>query len=679
MKKRGIVLCIIVIFYFCIKGISEYFVWDNCLVQANEALSISQAKALALANSHEYKRLKSKIDIKYVAYKEAVKKLQLKKKNMSTFRWSPLLSFTFPTKPDLVDEYEFIYKPLSIRAEISVLEHQLLDQVYIVYEQISNLYTQIYTLQERLIYQEELLDDMQDTYGRNQARLYMGKASSFDLKQMEKSISTLTKTIASQKREFEQKKQKLSELIKIDITSGYTFLDPYIDAFIERDYLDKLIEYTLEKSHACFEAKMAMRMAEVSLDTNYNLMYAQYGNKMNTIEVFIKQVKAGEELDFDIFKEAYNRLLLDVDSPWLGKKKILFIQIPKEWFKGEIDGVRYIEDEPYALYTAALEYQEAGKDYNDTKKEVENQVRDSFESLVTARNSYLSIKGQVEELKESVLKAEYQNIRGELTYGEYKDLEEEYRECQMELLDSLDFYSQLLYSFDRLTCGGATALLSGEFLELQAIAGGNSYLEEEKVEGAYYYIQPKIEDRIFELGIYLPEDYKIEITDFELWCDGIRIGERTPVEKTLRHLVLSKSGIQKVFLRLYQDGTFIDDCEIDAQAYKGELKVVEGYQVIKKEEKRTIAEYQYEKNNDTGIAALILKPYAAEKIGYYKIQDAAGQSLFLDELIPIDSQFSYLSLFLADLEEITVEFYGENQEFLYNGYFDMSTMTVYTE
>lgn len=104
-----------------------------------------------------------------------------------------------------------------------------------------------------------------------------------------------------------------------------------------------------------------------------------------------------------------------------------------------------------------------------------------------------------------------------------------------------------------------------------------------------------------------------------------------------------------------------------------------GNQVIKKEEKKTIAEYQYEKNNDTGIAALILKPYATEKIGYYKIQDAAGQSLFLDELIPIDSQFSYLSLFLADLEEITVEFYGENQEFLYNGYFDMSTITVYTE
>ncbi len=101
-----------------------------------------------------------------------------------------------------------------------------------------------------------------------------------------------------------------------------------------------------------------------------------------------------------------------------------------------------------------------------------------------------------------------------------------------------------------------------------------------------------------------------------------------------------------------------------------------GNQVIKKEEKKTIAEYQYEKNNDTGIAALILKPYATEKIGYYKIQDAAGQSLFLDELIPIDSQFS---LFLADLEEITVEFYGENQEFLYNGYFDMSTITIYTE
>ena len=51
-------------------------------VQATtNSLSLAQAKKMALANSDSYGRIKSKISLKEVSYKQAVKSIQLKMKN----------------------------------------------------------------------------------------------------------------------------------------------------------------------------------------------------------------------------------------------------------------------------------------------------------------------------------------------------------------------------------------------------------------------------------------------------------------------------------------------------------------------------------------------------------------------------------------------------------------------
>ena len=65
-----------------------------------KTLTLSQAVALATGVSREYKTTRSKIFLKQAEYEEAVKSIALKKKNMATFRWTPLLSFKFPEKAD---------------------------------------------------------------------------------------------------------------------------------------------------------------------------------------------------------------------------------------------------------------------------------------------------------------------------------------------------------------------------------------------------------------------------------------------------------------------------------------------------------------------------------------------------------------------------------------------------
>ena len=69
-------------------------------------LSLDMAKKNGVANSPGLEKLESERNVKEVSLRQAVKSIKVKQKNMSTFRWSPLLSFKFPEKPDLSEAFE---------------------------------------------------------------------------------------------------------------------------------------------------------------------------------------------------------------------------------------------------------------------------------------------------------------------------------------------------------------------------------------------------------------------------------------------------------------------------------------------------------------------------------------------------------------------------------------------
>ncbi len=208
-----------------------------------------------------------------------------------------------------------------------------------------------------------------------------------------------------------------------------------------------------------------------------------------------------------------------VDDPWAGSIRILFIKIPKEWFKGQISGIRYIEDEPYALLTAAKEYMAAVNEQESVQKAKEKAVKSGFENIVTARNAYLSLEKSVNTLKKDYQKLSAKNKLGEAGYDEIREVQAEYEETQMDMLDSLAAYAELLYSYDRLTCGGITALLSGADVSGDSVEGGDSIVIKEGDEGAWYTIQSKVEDNLFLFSVSVPEGFEPEVNFYELWVN----------------------------------------------------------------------------------------------------------------------------------------------------------------
>lgn len=633
-------------------------------VPVGKTITLAQAKALGLTNSSDYTSLKSKLALAEVQYSQSVKRLQLKQKDQATFRWTPLLNFKFPESPTLDEAAEYIYKPLELQANIDVIKHQILDNEYAVYESVTLQYVECYTLQEKLRFYQEQLQTLEDTKAKNEARLLIGQATQTDVDRITTDVEKLQTQVLGDMRSYETAKEKLTDLIGLDVRSGYTFMNPYSSAELKRENLEDILSYACERDQGYYEAQVNTANALLELNTNNRLMRNQYGTDMELINSFVQQVLNGEEVDQAAFRLKYDQFLKVIDQPWQGSFKILFIRIPREWKKGEIDGVRYVEEEPYALYEAALNYQDLYKEEQSVKKDLEDQITDSFNNYIAVKTTYESLTTQVATAKEQLEKDTAKNLMGQFSYEELADEQTDYANLQIEELDALAEYTKVLTSYDRLTCGAVSVYLtSAADSERDVLGGGASYVVEEEEDGIYYYIHSLAANNAFEFGLYVPEDFEADITAYELWVNGTQIGERTDISRSIQHLALTIESVDTAFVRLYSGDKVVDDCTIDPSVYSGRLTVTTGYQ-IRTDETEVIGTYTLRTGGAAGIATLGMRT-EKEEIQYYDIWTADGICLAGQEKLSIQTEFKYLGLIASDLSGLTVRFYDSSKSQLY--------------
>lgn len=630
-----------------------------------KTLTLKAARKLAIVNSDAVESAEDAIEAKKAKYNSAVKALKVKQQNMRQFRWSPLLSFKFPTSPNFAQASEFEFKPVALQYDIKVAEHNLQDKKYAVSEKLNNLYVEIVVLQESIAFTEKRLESAKDGLKKNQARLKLGQANQSDIDKLQKRVESLTTKLSTDKSTLSNNLQKLSGMIGMDVTSGYKFEKPFVEADIKRDQLAALIQYTEDRDEAYYEACIAETTARAELTTNSTLMKNKYGGDYNLISSYVNAALNKQAVNKKAFKSMYNAFLQKIDSYWGGKKRIVFVRIPRLWFKGDMDGTRYIEDDPYALYSNVLDYSSAVKDKESARKELDQTVTDTYNNYISIKNSYKQCIKDVEAAGQQLKKDEYLNKLGMLTFDEYQSELESYEELQNSMLDTMKLYSTTLYSFDRLTCGGVSAFLSGTDADLQTAVVGQSYVEKSVAKGAFYTLASIIQNQEFELSINIPDDFEIELTDYELWIDNIQVGSRTPIGKKLRHLVVIKDGIDEAKIRFYNGDKFIDDVVIDPSVESGELKITTGFE-IKKQEVAEIGTYEVVNNETTGMVELKFT-MKDEKIKSFKVLTEDDKPIGSDKPIEIDKPLKYISVLVQSLSELKVEFYGEGEKLIDKG------------
>ncbi len=644
-----------------------------------KTLLLEQAQNLAVSNSSDITKKSNEIILQEMKYVEAVDGIKAKIKNLTSFRWSPLLSFKFPEQLNMTEEYELNVKPLTLQAEIDTLRHEMNDLRYQSIADASIAYTNAYILQEKIAFNEDRLAAAQQELARNQARLATGSAAQSDVDDMQTSVETLTEEIATLMRSFQTAKEDLSDLIGFDVTSGYEFQNPLQELDLPRSALESIVNYTLENDQAVYEAKMASSTALMNLESYESLMRNEYGGKFNRIQGFVSSAKQGSDIDYAAFMLAYKEMLTDLDSPWSGSIRILFFRFTKEWFKGEIDGTRYIEDEMYAVYTACMEYANASKELETTTESTRKNVESQYELLLNTWKSYESLLGQTEKAAEQLDKVTALNRQGKAEYEELKDAQDSYEELQLEALDTLATYNEALFNFDRLTCGAVSAYMNNTGLSMQSGEGGDSYAALDPITDPYYYIYTTVSDLTFHIGVSIPEDFTPAVTDFEVWSNGVLIGQRTPVTEELTHLTIDYGGTSALTLRFYDGDTYVTECEIDATVPRDVLPI-ESQGEAPNEEQTEVQLGTYSVNTtqvgslSTSAIALDVNRYS--DIASYSISYGSN-NIYTSDKVPISESFSYLTLLIASLDSVEVSFYNEAGTLIYTGRFQSQDQTVW--
>jgi hypothetical protein len=644
---------------------------------APKTFMVAQAERMALAASPEIKKTYNEILLKQMKYTEAVNGMRLKAKNKQTLRWSPLLSFKLPEKLNLQEEFDLSVKPLALTAEITTLQHRMNDERFAVLSKVRNAFLEVYAMQEKSAFTEEMLAAAQDDLSRNRARLALGQANQNDIDVMEQTVSRLAETLAQQKRTFQSAKGELTDIIKLDVTSGYRFLSPLATAEISREQLEQITDYTLANDQEFYEARAAESLATVNLNTYEKLMRGQYGGNMNRLNSFISAARQGEDIDYSAFKMQYDALLTAVDAPWAGRLRILFFSFSREFLKGQISGTRYIEDEMYALYTACMEYAAARKDRISAEASLRKQVASDFEALVTARNAANALIRTTAVTRDQLDRVTALNKVGKAEYSEVKDKIDDYQGIQMDALDAMTTYNQMMIEFDRLSCGAVTAYLHNMSLETDAGAGAISLPAEDGK--AYYYIYGDVADLTFVFGLEIPDGFEPDISEYEIWYEGTQIGEHTPADRQIRHLTLVYGESDMLTVRLYDSGgSYAGECEIDVTVPRDVLPIGDGEETAAPSQADTsIGTYRVATRSvgDVSLSTLTLEFTAVSGARYYRLQ-YGGADVYTAELTAAEEDFDYLTLLIANLGDVKLLVYDRNRQQIWDARFDISDQSI---
>ena len=680
----------------------------------SQKLTLASAKEYAIAKSTKIEALEMQIEAKKAAKTSAEKSIKQKQKNMASFRWTPLLNFKLPEKPNEAQSYEFQFKPKKYENEIETLNHKISDQKLAEYEKVSNLFVTIVKNEELIDFYERRVSQMKEGIGKLKARVKIGTATEGDVSKAQAKLKQMESKLAKATTKYETSKIKLSNMMGLDVTKNYSFENPFVTAELQRSALDFLQEYAKERDESLYEAKQDEALAMFSLTTNETLMSNFYGSNYNMIKDYVTKVKTGGDIDKRAFKKKYDEFLVKVDDPWTGNYKIWFIKFPKEWLKGSLDGTRYVEDEPYVLYENALDYQSARKDREAAEKDLKDAVDEGFENYAESRKAYLDAVQALQDAQEALIMGDIDFLIGEISEEEYKDLETAVNDATVAEEEMIAAYSETTYSYDRTCCGGVSAFFAQQNVKMTSedrqmglgVDNTGSKKPEDLIktlvpvfaDGITYSLDLMADEQLFELRVDVPEGFSVpNVNYYELWCDNIQVGARTAVNRPLRHMRLSTSEVSKCEIRFYSTAngktSYLSNAIFDPTVLRGNLQFTKGYNTFT--EKGLVAGlYEVQMDTKTGTFEVKLrltedfgvKKFAVKNGNVYKdttgiISTQKSGTLYLKadtskQYSQIDEGYSYLDAVSGDLEDLTIVFMDDNGTELFEAIFVTEDQTI---
>lgn len=636
-----------------LRTIALLLIFNLIFVAFGETLlDIDTCRRMTLENSFELKSVKMDLIKKDIEKNQAIEGIKDIRKKESTVRFSLLFNIEFPEKHGMPKEIKLVMKIPQIEREISVLKEKYKYEQIKAINSLDMLYFDILLKEYEIENYGKLLEESNKALEVNNFRVATGLGDPEDIKYLEKSYGDLEKEYRTALMDYQNKKENMGKLIGIEINENHKFDDSaLIIASVEREDLKDILNFALSKDFNLFKEKKETELAIRNVKEISSIYKKQFSSKVNVLDSQLRK----SEIDIDTFYEKYKEALDNIDSPWRRYYKInmLFftIKIPYRWFQGEYDGLRYFEDEKYALFLAVVDREKQIKKEEDARDKFVQSVRNNYNNLKNSEIAYLTAKEQMIKAEEDYNNKADLNKIGRLSLQELDKASKEFVNSQNSLYSLLIDYNKSLSSFNFQVSGYLDKYFGNESVEKFDLESGISNKVDEGVNT--WYVKNSIDDYKFTFGIRLGDDS--DYTHYELYTNqNYRVGEKVEIDKEISHLPIAFENASSFYVKLYSDKLLKAIGEFEGDDYTGTLEI-QDVENNKYKVGTYIGSYEFESNNI----------YSSLKVKVNEDISASGYKVKLGEknlsdLLELDKEYRSLSLLENDIEKMEIELYKDD-------------------
>lgn len=642
-----------------------------CPVHAERLLVLERAIKLGKDNSDALYQLELKLQKKNTELAQARKGIKDIRKKESTVRFSLLFNIKLPEKHGMPKEVDLVTKIPTITAEINEIkkniEYTKRKVEHDVKQAYLNVVSEIYNSELR----KAVLEEETAALNMLKKRFMTGQAKMEQVAKKEEELETAKQALQKSIMNLENFKKKLSDLIGIDVTYGYSFDRSFITASVEREHLPGILEKSRERSYEVYYAASQKALSESKVETIRQIYRSAFGSKVSAIEAELN--KPGR-VDFKRLKPIYDQALQNIQAPWDGFFTIplLFfvIKIPKEWFMGEFTALRYFEDESDILIAALQQRESDIKAYEAAVKDHDSAVNDGYLTLKEMEMAFYTSVAQYEKSLEVYDKSLKMNRLGLMTFEELEAVKKEVRNNAFTAVGNLINYNKQIHSFNLLTSGAIDKFLGGAKVTIESLDTGISFLpgeeqppEEEEakkpVKVAMWFIDSSNTDYKVYFRVQVPEE--IGATHFALYTSERRqIGTKTKITERIPHIPIMFTDTSLLTVELYKGNELIGTALVDGFDIQGELKITPAGQKPGEEAGNGLTgAWQVSASEIQIISVFSITVDPALGFTHYELYAEDGQ--LIGEKTPIDQTVSHLSSVFGDTSGMLLKLYtGED-------------------
>ncbi len=658
-KHKWKIVSLLLSFSLVANALPVYAAYPN-------TLTMTQAVTSALKTSYSITKVKNDIVLKKISLQQAIQAIKDTRKKESTIKFSLLFNIKFPTGHALPKEIELIMKVPTIQSEIEDLTRKVENEKLKVISNTQNTYFNVLELMNACNTLESSISSSKSTYKKLYIDYAIGNAKKDDVDEVKSNIEKLEKEYQSNLLRYENAKKKLSELIGINVTQGYVFSEDFSTLKLQRGQLDSIVNFALSKDYSVYSTELKQKIAETEVEKLRNIYNSRWGSMVSVIE---SEIAKNGPIDYTTFIDKYQAALSNIERPYQGNYviKILFItiKIPKEWFRSEFDGIRYFEDQKYALFISLMDRDAARKETQEIKKTLRSSIEDGFNTLLELWTSYEESKKAIDSAKSQYERVKKLNLTGQAQFLEVESAKNDVISAEQASYSALIAYNKTLASFDYTCAGAIDKLKTGVSLDAGSkLDSGLSWLDEiNDADKPYWYLNTLIDNYKFVFGVKVPEESGLEVTHYELCTeDGKLIGQRTPINNTILHIPLVYEGTTKLIVKLYNDNKLAYISEIDAAEITGTLELKEAIEdnasLVNQlpSSGSVLGSWKVTTGADKFTSKLLLEFNSTVDAAFYSLSTETGNQINSEKL-PVTTPLSHLSLLFADTSKLVVTVY----------------------